>query len=178
MTNYTLHEAETQLRDLVTLTQKTHQPIAIHPEKDTQPVAFLLTSQIYETFRRQQHQLFRLQLKQLFSLLETTEEKWEQEAVRHEFIESFPAGIRFLWDACPENFRELCAMVRMASQRLSYESLNLNKIHTLRTSLEQFHAKIPQDVEVDRCHKQLIQSGLPPAFVGNTELVKSYMDEL
>jgi|GEM_PF-6752112 len=178
MTNYTLLETETQLRDLVTLTQNTHQPIALQLEEAAQPVAFLLTSQIYEAFRRQERQLFWLQLKQLLNLLDKTEEQWDEDSVRHTFIQDFPTGMRSLWDTCPEKFRRLCAMLRMASQRLSYSSLSQSKIQVLRSGLELFRVEVIEENVVENYYSQLLQSGLPPAFTGDAELVKLYVDEL
>ena len=59
--NYTLREAETQLRTLVSQTQNTYKPVVLMAEETAKPTAVLLNIDNFEQTQRYKQQLFHLQ---------------------------------------------------------------------------------------------------------------------
>jgi hypothetical protein len=116
-------------------------------------------------------------MRQLFRHLNDVEREWQDESARWEFVETFRAGARALWDICPEDRRSLGVTLDMAARRLSPERLTHAQIAALRYCLELLRGAAHEKT-TGECHSLLIECGLSPTMAGDDSLAQLYVDEL
>jgi hypothetical protein len=159
-------------------TRTTHQPVVVTTEETSEPLVVMLEMIAFERFQRRERQLFHLQLQHLLRLVETTEQAWQKLETRIEFVTAFRAGIRMLWEICPPTVNGFCAGLRMATNRLSVDSLTSTQLNALRTSLDLLRQESLSEIAIDAGFQKLTECGLSPTITGNAALVQMYMDDL
>lgn len=166
------------LRTLVRQVQSTHQPIALTSEGAEQPVAIVLKVDAFEQTQRYRQHFFLLQLMFLDNWLDKAEQYWTNKSIRKECVNNWKDNIKLLWEISPEHLRKYAASFSLSVQRLSPENLTLDQIEALRNGLTLFHYPELDTVTKRDAYQKLTQSGLPPRFVFDNEIIQSYFDEL
>lgn len=180
MAPYTLsvHQAESQLRNLIARTQDTQQPIVLTAEETAEPVAVLVESTVFALLQKREQQLFHLRLQELQRQLDQLTAAWPAEQARRQFVTAFPLGAHTLWSICPEPQRRLCVTLVMAARRLTLATLNLEQLAALNNTLDLLRDAAAAESAILACHQQLIACGLPPMMGGSQQLAQLYEAEL
>lgn len=178
----TLREAETRLRDLVKQAQITRQPVVLTAEETAKPVAVLVTSDDYEATQQQRQLLFSRQLDHLTNLLEgiassDTLSTADRDATRGKQLTALRDGLSVLFDIGSERHQLLTAMLELAVRRLRPTDVSNAHVNALRRGLETLRSPFITETDIEACYTALLDSGIPPGFAYDDDMVQLYVAE-
>jgi hypothetical protein len=128
----------------------------------------------FEQTERDRQRLFHLRRIYLAQWLDRAEQQWHDPSIRQECITAWPQSVKSLWETCPQPTRILCANLALSVKQLKVAYFTLEQIASLRHCLELLRDIAPDQATLETAYQKLIDSGLPPRFAFDHNLIQSY----